>query len=56
MKQFSEMTTSEQVDYWIGYLLVEIGRARFRDAVGTMLIATLTEAGREAEKKAKRSK
>ena len=56
MKELSEMTIEEMIDYWSGYLLIEIGRGKFREAVGTLLICTMTEASRDAEKKAKKAR
>lgn len=58
MKTLSEMTTAELIDYWSGYLLIEIGRGKFREGVCTMLLATMNESytrgGKDAAKKAKR--
>jgi hypothetical protein len=48
------MTTNELVDYWSGYLLIEIGRGKFREGVCLMLTATTQEASTAAEKKARK--
>jgi hypothetical protein len=56
MKQLSKMSTAELVDYWSGYLLIEIGRGNFRIGVTKMLLATMTEASKAAEKKMKEGK
>ena len=50
MKKLTEMTTEELVSYWSGYLLMEIGRGKFREGVTTMLLATMQESYTRGEK------
>jgi hypothetical protein len=58
VKQLADMTTNELIDYWSGYLLIEIGRGKFRDGVCMMLLSTMQESRNqfETEKKAKKEK
>ena len=42
MKTTSEMTLNELVDFWSGYLILEIGRGKFRDGV-SVLIQSITQ-------------
>lgn len=54
MKPLEEMTTSELIDYWSGYLLMEIGRGKFQTGVGTILLHTMNEAYQRGIKEGKK--
>ena len=54
MKALADMTTEELISYWSGYLLIEIGRGKFREAVCTMLLSTMQEAKNEVRKERKK--
>ena len=57
MKPLNDMTTGELIDHWSGYLLIEIGRGKFRDGVCTLILTRQENYNRcEAEKKAKKTK
>ena len=56
MKPLSEMTTNELIDYWSGYLLIEIGRGKFREGVCTMLLSTMQETANQVRAEGKKGK
>ena len=56
MKPLSKMTTNELVDYWSGYLLIEIGRGTFREGVCHLLLSTMQETATRVRAEGKKGK
>jgi hypothetical protein len=54
VKKLTQMTTEELISYWVGRLLIEIGRGKFREAVGTMLLTTMSESYTRGQRTGKR--